>query len=79
MKSLLGSISSKYMDQIDRHRPLIEVGGSNRHSNRHTTEVVQGAFKILMTHIDCVSHDVSHFAAFFIVVGTKTSVAESVL
>ena len=27
----------------------------------------------------CNSHDVSHFAAFFIVVGAKTSVAESVL
>ena len=26
----------------------------------------------------CNSHDVSHFAAFFIVVGAKTSVAESV-
>ena len=27
----------------------------------------------------CNSHDVSHFAAFFIVVGAKTSIAESVL
>ena len=27
----------------------------------------------------CNSHDVSHFAAFFIVVGAKTSVAESVI
>ena len=31
-----------------------------------------------MTHKFCNSHDVSHFAAFFIVVGAKTSVAESV-
>ena len=52
--------------------------GMNRHSNRHTTKVVQVAFKVLMTHGFCVSHDVSHFAAFFIVVGAKTSVAESV-
>ena len=39
---------------------------------------VQVAFKVLMTHVFCNSHDVSHFAAFFIVVGAKTSVAESV-
>ena len=50
----------------------------NRHSNRHTSEEVQDAFKVLMTHGFCNSHDVSHFAAFFIVVGAKTSVAESV-
>ena len=50
----------------------------NRHSNRHTSEEVQVAFKVLMTHVFCNSHDVSHFAAFFIVVGAKTSVAESV-
>ncbi len=39
---------------------------------------VQGAFKDLMTHCSCDSHYLSHFAAFFIVVGAKTSVAESV-
>ena len=38
----------------------------------------QGAFKVLMTRWLCNSHDVSHFAAFFIVIGAKTSVAESV-
>ncbi len=38
----------------------------------------QGAFKDLMTHWSCDSHYLSHFAAFFIVVGAKTSVAESV-
>ena len=54
------------------------VVGMNRHSNRHTSEEVQDAFKVLMTHGFCNSHDVSHFAAFFIVVGAKTSVAESV-
>ena len=54
------------------------VVGMNRHSNRHTSEEVQDAFKVLMTHVFCNSHDVSHFAAFFIVVGAKTSVAESV-
>ncbi len=39
---------------------------------------VQGAFKDLMTHCSCDSHYLSHFAAFFIVVGAKTSIAESV-
>ncbi len=39
---------------------------------------VQDAFKVLMTRWLCNSHDVSHFAAFFIVIGAKTSVAESV-
>ena len=53
-------------------------GEMNKHSNRHTSEEVQDAFKVLMTHVFCNSHDVSHFAAFFIVVGAKTSVAESV-
>ena len=52
--------------------------GINRHSNRHTSEEVQVAFKVLMTHWICNSHYVSHFAAFFIVVGAKTSIAESV-
>jgi hypothetical protein len=38
---------------------------------------VQVAFKDLMTRGFCNSHYVSHFAAFFIVVGAKTSIAES--
>ena len=50
----------------------------NKYSSRYTPNGVQGAFKVLMTHGVCNSHDVSHFAAFFIVVGPKTSVAESV-
>jgi hypothetical protein len=51
----------------------------NKHSNRHTPQrEVQVAFKVLMTHWFCNSHDVSHFAAFFIDMGAKTSVAESV-
>ena len=51
----------------------------NRHSNRHASQrEAQVAFKVLMTHVFCNSHDVSHFAAFFIVVGAKTSIAESV-
>ena len=45
---------------------------------RERTHEAQGAFKNLMTHWSCDSHYVSHFAAFFIVVGAKTSVAESV-
>ena len=45
----------------------------------YSPKEVQVAFKILMTHLICVSHDVSHFAAFFIVVEAKRSVAESVL
>ena len=53
--------------------------GMNKHSNRHTPQrEVQVAFKVLMTHWFCNSHDVSHFAAFFIDMGAKTSVAESV-
>ena len=53
--------------------------GMNRHSNRHTS---QGKCKVRskfwwLTGF-CNSHDVSHFAAFFIVVGAKTSIAESV-
>lgn len=35
------------------------------------------AFKDLMTHVFCVSHYVSHFAAFFIVARAKISVAKS--
>ena len=51
----------------------------NRHSNRNTSSYpeVQYAFKILMIHGFCNSHDVSHFAAFFIVARTKTSTAKS--
>ena len=53
--------------------------GMNKHSNRHTPQrEVQVALKVLMTHWFCNSHDVSHFAAFFIDMGAKTSVAESV-
>ena len=51
-------------------------GHSNKHTPWHIQEV-QYAFKDLMIHEVCNSHYVSHFAAFFIVVGTKTSVAES--
>ena len=53
--------------------------GMNKHSNRHAPQrEAQVAFKVLMTHWFCNSHDVSHFAAFFIDMGAKTSVAESV-
>jgi len=51
-------------------------GHSNKHTPWHIQEV-QYAFKDLMIHEVCNSHYVSQFAAFFIVVGTKTSVAES--
>ena len=44
----------------------------------YSPKEVQVAFKVLMTHWFCNSHDVSHFAAFFIDMGAKTSVAESV-
>ena len=53
--------------------------GINRHSNRHTSQrkcKLRSKFWWLTGF--CNSHDVSHFAAFFIVVGAKTSVAESV-
>ena len=39
--------------------------------------VVQCAFKILMIPKSCNSYYVSHFAASFIVVGAKKSIAES--
>ena len=39
--------------------------------------VVQCAFKILMIPKSCNSFYISHFAAFFIVVGAKKSIAES--
>ena len=51
----------------------------NRHSNRHTPRrkcKMRSKFWWLTGFRN--SHDVSHFAAFFIVVGAKTSVAESV-
>ena len=57
------------------------LSGVCGHSNKHTPgsiPEVQCAFKDLMIHESCRSHYVSHFAAFFIVVGAKTSVAESV-
>ena len=38
---------------------------------------VQCAFKILMIPKSCNSYYISHFAAFFIVVGAKKSIAES--
>ena len=53
--------------------------GMNRHSNRHTPRrkcKMRSKFWWLTGFRN--SHDVSHFAAFFIVVGAKTSVAESV-
>ena len=72
---------------------LISTSGDGRHITKevlvggdiqtlkqaYSPKEVQVAFKILMTHLICVSHDVSHFAAFFIVVEAKRSVAESVL
>ena len=39
--------------------------------------VMQCAFKILMIPKSCNSYYISHFAAFFIVVGAKKSIAES--
>ncbi len=57
-----------------------EIGGDKQTLKQaYSPKEVQVAFKILMTHLICVSHDVSHFAAFFIVVEAKRSVAESVL
>ena len=61
-------------------RPRLRKQGGDEQTLQQTylPKEVQVAFKILMTHGFCNSHDVSHFAAFFIVVGAKTSVAESV-
>ena len=43
-------------------------GHSTKHATRHFLEA-QCAFKVLMIPKSCNSHYVSHFAAFFIVVG----------
>ena len=52
--------------------------GINRHSDRHTPrKKCKMRSKIWWLTGFCNSHDVSHFAAFFIVVGAKTSIAES--
>ena len=58
---------------------LIGVGGDEQTLQQtYSPKEVQDAFKVLMTHWFCNSHDVSHFTAFFIDVGAKTSIAESV-
>jgi hypothetical protein len=70
----------------DRPQPLTRffleeerVGGDEQTLQQtYSPREVQDAFKVLMTHWFCNSHDVSHFTAFFIGVGAKTSVAESV-
>jgi hypothetical protein len=52
----------------------------NRYSERRAPRAIPGAqfaFKDLMIHGFCNSHYVSHFAAFFIVTGTKISIAKS--
>ena len=49
-------ISSKLNRQVETHLAVVSqnqgcwFGFINRHSNRHTSEEVQGAFKVLMTH-----------------------------
>ena len=58
----------------------IEMSGVCRHSNKHTAcsyRQCNVRSKIWWFTRICRSHYVSHFAAFFIVVGAKTSVAES--
>ena len=85
--SILGSSRASFdrrkkTCQIDKVLPHRGGNGllNHRHSNRYTPQrEVQVAFKVSMTHYLCISHYVSHFAAFFIVMGTETSVAESVL
>ncbi len=42
-----------------------------------TSHKVQVAFKDLMIHEVCRSHDISHFAAFFIVARAKRSIVKS--
>ena len=51
-------------------------GHSTKHATRHILEA-QCAFKVLMIPKSCNSYYISHFAAFFIVVGAKKSIAES--
>ena len=59
---------------------ITNVSGENRHSNRHTSRSTRKCnmrSKIRWFTEFCNSHYVSHFAAFFIVARTKTSIAES--
>ena len=62
--------------QTPREGSIGVHGHSTKHATRHFLEA-QCAFKVLMIPKTCNSHYVSHFAAFFIDVGTKTSIAES--
>ena len=65
--------------ECDRlHKRVVCGGDIQTLQQTYSPKEVQGAFKVLMTRWFCNSHDVSHFAAFFIDVGTKTSIAESV-
>ena len=75
------SSESSHEDCLQFRLPSERLGiGGDEQTLQQTYSLteVQVAFKVLMTHLFCNSHDVSHFAAFFIDVGAKTSIAESV-
>ncbi len=73
------TLGREYGEEERRGRGRLWWVDFNRHSNRHTPRrkcKVRSKFWWLTGF--CNSHDVSHFAAFFIDMGAKTSVAESV-
>ena len=72
--------STHTLPRFQRRKQVGVVGGDKQTLQQtYSPKEVQGAFKVLMTHWFCNSHYVSHFAAFFIDMGAKTSIAESVL
>jgi len=71
-----GKANAKHNNQLS----LICLSGVSRHSTKYATgnsqwRNVRSKFWWLTRF--CDSHHVSHFAAFFIVVGAETSIAES--
>ena len=71
--------SSKFQRSLP-HNKVDWLSGVYRHSNKHTPDNYRECnvrSKIWWFSRICGSHYVSHFAAFFIVVGAKTSIAES--
>ena len=68
-------LATSYSDSLREWSSWVH-GHSTKHATWHI-QAAQCAFKVLMIPKSCNSHYVSHFAAFFIVTGTKISVAKS--
>jgi hypothetical protein len=56
-----------------------ELRRKRSYRNASCLQEARDAFKTFIFTNFCVSDDLSHFAAFFIETGTKTSIAENVL